>query len=86
MSTPQCDFPCPEKMGSLAPRRPSRRPLDDGVRAIVYDDDGAVRGVELRSGVSLTADFLVLVVPFDRVGSLVPDSRGFRRDKMAEAN
>jgi len=45
-----------------------------GVRAIKHDDDGAVCGVELRSGESLAADFVVLAVPFDRVGSLIPDS------------
>jgi len=45
-----------------------------GVRAIKHDDDGAVCGVELRSGDSLAADFVVLAVPFDRVNSLIPDS------------
>ncbi len=45
-----------------------------GVRAIKHDNEAAVCGVELRSGESLAADFVVLAVPFDRVGSLIPDS------------
>jgi squalene-associated FAD-dependent desaturase len=45
-----------------------------GVRGIEHDDDGAVSGVNLRSGESLAADFVVLTVPFDRVNDLIPDS------------
>ena len=48
--------------------------LTTGVRAVEPDDDGAVSGVVLRSGESLAADFVVLAVPFDRVGSLIPDT------------
>ena len=55
--------------------RPRRRRsvLTTGVRAVELDDDGAVRGVVLRSGEQIAADFVVLAVPFDRVGGL--DSR-----------
>jgi squalene-associated FAD-dependent desaturase len=48
--------------------------LTTGVRVIEADDEGAIRGVDLRSGDSVAADFVVLAVPFDRVSSLVPDS------------
>jgi squalene-associated FAD-dependent desaturase len=55
-----------------------------GVRAIEPDDDGAIRGVELRSGESVAADFVVLAVPFDRVRSLVPDSLSDRLPFLAQ--
>jgi squalene-associated FAD-dependent desaturase len=45
-----------------------------GVSTIEHDDDGTIRGVKLRSGESLAADFVVLAVPFDRVRSLVPET------------
>ncbi|MFI5456119.1 MAG: hydroxysqualene dehydroxylase HpnE [Isosphaerales bacterium] len=54
-----------------------------GVRAIQHDDDGAMCGVELRSGESLAADFALLAVPFDRVGSLIPDSLRDRLPALA---
>jgi len=57
-----------------------------GVRAIEHDDDGAVCGVELRSGESLAADFVVLTVPFDRVGGLIPDSLRDRLPALAHLN
>ena len=53
------------------------------MRAIEHDDDGAVCGVVLRSGESLAADFVVLAVPFDRVGSLIPDSLRDRLPALA---
>jgi squalene-associated FAD-dependent desaturase len=46
--------------------------LTTGVRAVEPDDDGAIRGVVLRSGESIAADFVVLTVPFDRVRGLLP--------------
>jgi uncharacterized protein with NAD-binding domain and iron-sulfur cluster len=46
--------------------------LATGVRAIDLDDDNALRGVILRSGDPMPADFVVLAVPFDRARSLIP--------------
>ncbi len=46
--------------------------LTTGVRTALNDEDGSVCGVALRSGETLTADFVVLAVPFDRVQSLLP--------------
>jgi squalene-associated FAD-dependent desaturase len=46
--------------------------LTTGVRAVEPDGEGGVRGVALRSGESIAADFVVLAVPFDRVRDLVP--------------
>ena len=49
--------------------------LKAGVRTIECDDDdGSACGVVLRSGESIAADFVVLAVPFDKVGSLIPES------------
>jgi squalene-associated FAD-dependent desaturase len=48
--------------------------LTTGVREIALDGDGVVRGLVLRSGEEIAADFVVLTVPFDRVGSLIPES------------
>ncbi len=48
--------------------------LTSGVRSIDVDDEQRLRGVTLRSGETLAADFLVLTVPFDRVATLLgPD-------------
>jgi squalene-associated FAD-dependent desaturase len=49
--------------------------LTTGVRSIVVDEaDSAIEGVILRSGECVTADFVVLAVPFDRVLGLIPES------------
>ena len=48
--------------------------LTTGVQPVELDQDGAIRGVVLRSGEQIAADFVVLAVPFDRVLGLVPDS------------
>ena len=61
--------------------------LTTGVRTVEVDDEGSVRGVTLRSGEPVPADFVVLAVPFDRVLGLLPEglargfpaSRGWRR-------
>ncbi len=53
--------------------------LTTGVRAVDLDDEGAVAGVTLRSGEKLSADFVVLAVPFDRVPDLLPAES---RDRM----
>jgi squalene-associated FAD-dependent desaturase len=46
--------------------------LTTGVRSIDLDDDGGLGGVTLRSGETISADFVILAVPFDRVRSLLP--------------
>jgi len=48
--------------------------LTTGVRELTTDPehDGAVSGVRLRSGETVSADFVVLAVPFDRVLDLLP--------------
>ena len=48
--------------------------LKTGVRAIEYDEDSSACGVTLRSGESLSGDFVVLAVPFKNVMPLVPES------------
>jgi squalene-associated FAD-dependent desaturase len=57
--------------------------LTTGVREIELDGDGAVRGLVLRSGEEISADFVVLAVPFDRVGNLIPDSTRHRLPALA---
>jgi squalene-associated FAD-dependent desaturase len=47
--------------------------LGTGARAIDLDEEQALRGVILRSGDLLAADFVVLAVPFDRVPALLPE-------------
>jgi squalene-associated FAD-dependent desaturase len=47
--------------------------LTTGVRMLDLDAEGAFTGVWLRSGERVAADFVVLAVPFDRVGDLVPE-------------
>jgi squalene-associated FAD-dependent desaturase len=48
--------------------------LTTGASAIELDDDGALRGLVLRSGEEIAADLVVLAVPFDRVSGLIPES------------
>jgi len=48
--------------------------ITTGVRSIDLDPEQALRGVILRSGESLAADFVILAVPFDRVLSLIPEN------------
>lgn len=51
--------------------------LTTGVRSIDLDDEGALRGVVLRSGESVAADFVILAVPFDRARGFLPeDAKG----------
>ena len=57
--------------------------LTTGVREIELDGDGAVRGLVLRSGDEIAADFVVLAVPFDRVAGLIPDSMRHRLPALA---
>jgi len=46
--------------------------LTTGVRSVDFDADGDLRGVVLRSGESIAADFVLLAVPFDRVQGVLP--------------
>jgi squalene-associated FAD-dependent desaturase len=46
--------------------------LKTGVRSVDFDDEGDLRGVVLRSGESIAADFVILAVPFDRLTDLLP--------------
>ncbi len=48
--------------------------LTTGVRTVEADDEGAVSQVVLRNGEVVPADFVVLCVPFDRVGDLLSGS------------
>jgi squalene-associated FAD-dependent desaturase len=47
--------------------------LKTGVRTVEYDEDSSTCGVTLRSGESLSGDFVVLAVPFKNVRPLVPE-------------
>ena len=47
--------------------------LTTGVKRLDFDESGTCTGVTLRNGQQLTADFVVLTVPFDRVTDLVPE-------------
>lgn len=53
--------------------------LTTGARSIEVDDEGGLVGVTTRSGRLLPADFVILAVPFDRVGDLIP---GTLRDRI----
>jgi squalene-associated FAD-dependent desaturase len=48
--------------------------LKTGIRTIEYDADGSACGVTLRTGESVTADLIVLAVPFDKVTRLLPEA------------
>src|SRR5262249_48410900 len=48
--------------------------LTTGVRSVDVDQEEGLRGVTLRSGEFVAADFVILAVPFDRVGSLIPEN------------
>jgi squalene-associated FAD-dependent desaturase len=59
--------------------------LRAGARRVVIDEERAVAGVEQRNGEVVPADFVVLAVPFDRVGDLVPESARERISALALA-
>ncbi len=44
-----------------------------GARRLASSPEGTIASVELRDGSTLTADWYVLAVPFDRVADLLPD-------------
>jgi squalene-associated FAD-dependent desaturase len=48
--------------------------LTTGVRKIDCDEEGTLRGVLLRTGEPISADFVILAVPFDRVPALLGTS------------
>jgi squalene-associated FAD-dependent desaturase len=47
--------------------------LTTGVRSVEVDEEGHLTGLQLRSGESVGADFVVLAAPFDRVAGFLPD-------------
>jgi squalene-associated FAD-dependent desaturase len=47
--------------------------LTTGVRFVDVDQEEGLRGVTLRSGEFVAADFVILAVPFDRVASVIPE-------------
>lgn len=47
--------------------------LTTGVRHVDFDNDGGLRGVVLRTGETIAADFVVVAVSFDRIPSLFAD-------------
>ena len=47
--------------------------LTTGVRSVETDDEGHLKGIKLRSGEEIAADFVILAVPFDRVSSFLPE-------------
>lgn len=57
--------------------------LTTGVRSVDVDDEGTIAGVTLRTGEPVAADFVVLAVPFDRVGNLLPGRSGERIPALA---
>jgi len=57
--------------------------MTTGVQSIDLDQEQALRGVILRSGESLAADFAILAVPFDRVSSLIPANALGRLETLA---
>jgi squalene-associated FAD-dependent desaturase len=48
--------------------------LKTGVRTIEYDEGSSAFGVTLRSGETLSGDFVVVTVPFKNVRPLIPDN------------
>lgn len=58
--------------------------LTTGVRAVEYDPEGGLSGVVLRSGETISADFVIVAVPFDRVRSLIPESIEQQVPSLAE--
>jgi squalene-associated FAD-dependent desaturase len=46
--------------------------LKTGVRSVEVDDEGHLTGLQLRSGESVDADFVILASPFDRIAGLLP--------------
>lgn len=58
--------------------------LTTGVRAVECDDEEGLSGVMLRSGEKITADFVILAVPFDRVSSLIPGAIEQRIPSLAD--
>jgi squalene-associated FAD-dependent desaturase len=48
--------------------------LTTGVKSVEVDDEGHLKGLKLRSGELVDADFVVLAAPFDRVASFLSAS------------
>jgi squalene-associated FAD-dependent desaturase len=48
--------------------------LSTGVKTVEVDDEGHLKGLRLRSGEEIDADFVVLATPFDRVAGFFPEA------------
>jgi uncharacterized protein with NAD-binding domain and iron-sulfur cluster len=47
--------------------------LTTGVKSVELDDEGHLKGLKLRNGEAIDADFVVLASPFDRVAGFLSD-------------
>ncbi len=47
--------------------------LTTGVKSVELDDEGHLKGLKLRSGEDVAADFVVLAAPFDRVAGFLTE-------------
>ena len=47
--------------------------LSTGVKRVEVDAEGSIKGVTLRNGEAIAADFVILATPFDRVLALLPE-------------
>ena len=59
--------------------------LKTGVKKLTFTTDGECTGAILRNGEQLTADFVVLSVPFDRIQELIPESVSSRLPALESA-
>jgi squalene-associated FAD-dependent desaturase len=48
--------------------------LSTGVKSVEIDDEGHLKGLRLRSGEAIDADFVVLAAPFDRVAGFLSEA------------
>jgi squalene-associated FAD-dependent desaturase len=60
--------------------------LTIGAGSVDFDEDGALRGVILRTGEAVAADFVVLAVPFDRIGGMIPEAAKSRIPELIGLN
>jgi squalene-associated FAD-dependent desaturase len=57
--------------------------LKSGIQTVDLDDDATLRGVVLRTGERMDADFVILAVSFDRAPSLLPEAARSRIPELA---
>ena len=60
--------------------------LTSGIRMVDLDDDASMRGVVLRTGQRIVADFVILAVSFDRAPSLLPEAARSRLPALEAAS